>query len=723
MMKRFLLLISLGGLLLCAPLGAGCSDSGDCEGCRIDGDCVAAGTQSGDDPCRVCDPEQSEDDYSPRNCSDGISCNGEETCDASGGDCVAGEPLCLDGEFCDPDVDQCVVSCPFCSIDRMCYWEHQRNPENPCQVCDSAEAPYAWSDYDGAVCDDGVFCNGADTCSGGSCSEHVGDPCGDDGVQCNGTESCDEAAGACVHSDDVCGEGESCDVDADECCADHDHLGCDANGDVVWMDSCDNPQELVEDCPAAPAGGCAAGECACSAGWMGPQCDQCIVHVSTTGDDGNSGGSWSQAMATLPAAIAAADATGCSAIWVADGTYITSNTDDPTEAFVLTPGLQLYGGFAGTEINLAERDPAAHLTVLDGSIGDPTLTWDDACKVVQAATGARIDGFTIRRGDGLTGCVDNYRGVGLLVDGGEVTVANCVIADNGDIGNYGGMLVTGSALVKIRNTLFQRNDGNGGALSVYGDSQVEVTDSVFRENEGNGALAIWVHGNAVLTATRCRFEDNANPLGHAVVESGSNTQLTLTSCVFIGNSARMGCVETGGINTTIVNCLFADNEGEYAGAIYAGGSGPTVIQNCTVAANVGDYTGGINAGSYFTVVRNSVIWGNTSNAASTSESQILHGSASLPLVRYSTVEGTLFPGEGNQNTDPLFVNGDPGQGPVDLHLGAGSPCIDTGSTSLLLPDEADLDDDGNLVEPTPLDLDGLPRVVGVTVDKGAYEMP
>jgi len=50
-------------------------------------------------------------------------------------------------------------------------------------------------------CDDGTFCNGADTCSGGSCSDHAGDPC-------SGSAVCDETADVCTGcvDDGDCGD-------------------------------------------------------------------------------------------------------------------------------------------------------------------------------------------------------------------------------------------------------------------------------------------------------------------------------------------------------------------------------------------------------------------------------------------------------------------------------------------------------------------------------------
>jgi hypothetical protein len=637
---------------------------------------------------------------------------------------VPGEVTCPDDEFCDPDLDQCVVSCPFCSIDRTCYWEHQRNPKNQCQVCRSTENPYEWTPNDGAACDDGVFCNGADTCAGSTCSVHDGDPCTDDGVFCNGSESCDEATGSCVHSEDACGEGETCHEEGQTCCETHDHLVCNGDGDVAWVDGCGRYGEVVEECAAAPYGGCFEGECICSGGWTGPGCDQCIMFVAATGDDGHDGRSWAQAKATLQAAISSADASGCPEVWVAEGIYSSAPSADPNEAVVLFPGLRLYGGFAGTESRLTQRDVEAHPTVIDGELGDPASAVDNVCRAVVLAEGSRLDGFTVRNGSGELGCFVSIYGSGITAHGVEATVAHCVVTENGS-SSEAGMRVTGSSRVQIHDTIFENNTSFFGALSVADAASVDVTDTIFRMNTAYyGGSAITMLGGTELVAVRCNIEDNDSPGAHGPVALMGSSTGSLTSCIFSENNADAGGVYNGGGGVTLVNCLIAGNEGTLSGGVYADGVGPTVLQSCTVAANNGDDTGGIHSMSDLLVVRNTILWGNASNAATLSESQILYSTGTLPFVRYSTVEGDgVFSGQGNQNMDPLFVNEDPGVGPLDLHLDVGSPCIDAGSTALLLADEADLDGDGDVAELVPFDLDGSARVAGASVDMGAYETP
>jgi hypothetical protein len=64
-----------------------------------------------------------------------------------------------------------------------------------------------------AECDDGVFCNGAETCHGGSCVSGPPPACADV-VDCT-VDRCDEAARACVRTPDdaACDDGSTCTTD------------------------------------------------------------------------------------------------------------------------------------------------------------------------------------------------------------------------------------------------------------------------------------------------------------------------------------------------------------------------------------------------------------------------------------------------------------------------------------------------------------------------------
>ena len=69
----------------------------------------------------------------------------------------------------------------------------------------------------------------------------------------------------------------------------------------------------------------------------------------------------------------------------------------------------------------------------------------------------------------------------------------------------------------------------------------------------------------------------------------------------------------------------------------------------------------------------------------------------------------------------------------NLRVWASSPAIDAGDNSAVPADTADLDEDGDTGEPTPIDLDGGARFIDATdtpdtgngtppiVDMGAYE--
>ncbi len=100
------------------------------------------------------------------------------------------------------------------------------------------------------LCDDGTFCNGQDTCAGGTCVVHAGNPC-TDGGEC--ADSCNEAA-------DTCNEpvSTSCNLDSNAC----------------TFDSCDGD------------GTCLAGPPACGDGIVQGECSEICDHGAANGING-----------------------------------------------------------------------------------------------------------------------------------------------------------------------------------------------------------------------------------------------------------------------------------------------------------------------------------------------------------------------------------------------------------------------------------------------------
>jgi hypothetical protein len=87
------------------------------------------------------------------------------------------------------------------------------------ESCDDGADNCSANDPDGSTCDNGAYCDGTDTCSAGSCSNHGGNPCaGEDvGPSCN--DSCDDGTDSCTAADlagTSCSDGLYCNG-ADTC--------------------------------------------------------------------------------------------------------------------------------------------------------------------------------------------------------------------------------------------------------------------------------------------------------------------------------------------------------------------------------------------------------------------------------------------------------------------------------------------------------------------------
>jgi hypothetical protein len=191
----------------------------------------------------------------PGSCDDGQFCNGADTC--VGTTCVHGGDPCTGGA--------CVDACNEATNSCLAAPGTPCTPDgNPCtdDVCDGAGGCGVANT---AACSDGAFCNGADSCAGGTCSVHAGNPCAghpECATACNETSNqCTDAAGACDDANpctaDSCNAGTGLcghqPVEADTVCDDGD--ACTAD------DVCGNGN-----CGGTPIAGCCAGDTVCDDG-------------------------------------------------------------------------------------------------------------------------------------------------------------------------------------------------------------------------------------------------------------------------------------------------------------------------------------------------------------------------------------------------------------------------------------------------------------------------
>ncbi len=109
-------------------------------------------------------------------------------------------------------------------------------------------------------CDDGLYCNGAESCGSGFCLPGA-PPCSDDRLWCNGVDSCDESADVCVSgtppvcADDAlyCNGEEFCNEDESAC----DHRNApECPDDGFWCNGQETCDEEIDSCASVNAPNC-----------------------------------------------------------------------------------------------------------------------------------------------------------------------------------------------------------------------------------------------------------------------------------------------------------------------------------------------------------------------------------------------------------------------------------------------------------------------------------
>jgi predicted outer membrane repeat protein len=359
-----------------------------------------------------------------------------------------------------------------------------------------------------------------------------------------------------------------------------------------------------------------------------------------------------------------------------------------------------------------------------------------------------------------------FGGGGIACTGGNLTLSNCTVSGNEGVasgqqfsyrGEGGAIYLFGNssfaATLTISHSTFSGNTaGTGGAVyasnSASGPGGVTVIDCTFTNNTATqgdssnggpgGAIANALGSLAVTDST---FANNTALLGTsfsggrggAIANSGS---LVVSGSTFYGNSATGGSFSggsggalfTGGpgaagtATATITNSTFFGNSADGNGGAIAAAGGTLVINNSTIAGNqAGDtgHGGGILVGATgFTsanvTLYDTIVAGNQHGTVGDDISGSVNPATSIFNLIGDGTGGSLVNGIGGNLVGTA-------SSPIDPML---SPLQDNGGptwTMALLPGSPAVDSGDNDGVPAT-DQRGFPRIVGGTVDIGAFEV-
>ena len=354
--------------------------------------------------------------------------------------------------------------------------------------------------------------------------------------------------------------------------------------------------------------------------------------VDITASGGETGNDWANAYTNLQDALYRPPGSG-DEIWVAQGVYPPTNGSDPRATFLLLNGVEMYGGFTGSESTRGARDWESNPTLLSGEIqgdAEPTNNAWHVLTAVSAGDGAVLDGFVITNGYAQTNgspfagsSTDQYGG-GMYVNGRDPIVRNCTFAGNW-ANYYGGAILAYSCYeMVLDNCLFYTNgivvpfgwNPNGTAIRANdvasASDRMIITNCVFRKGASDTHSSIYLNASAPLI-TDCVFDSSTrNSVGYGIwciyLESQIHlirnctfrnmvgggiysyyNEMVVTNCSFFNNAGTSLTFYRSHPNLSTTtnkwpkayNCTFAGNSG--SPLYFADGAGE--VRNCIFSGN------------------------------------------------------------------------------------------------------------------------------------------
>jgi len=354
-------------------------------------------------------------------------------------------------------------------------------------------------------------------------------------------------------------------------------------------------------------------------------------------------------------------------VLVAPGTY-TENID-----------------FLGKAITVTSSGGPA-VTIIDGGHAAPVVVFHSG-----EGLSSVLSKFTVQ--DGYAIFNYSYTGAGIAIENSSPTIKQNIITNNDGTSGSGGGIGLESGSPTIEGNMISNNPAQfGGGLYMDGGSGSRVIGNVFRGNNGSSAGgAIVFFGAGSVLVQNNKFYSNISSSEGGALWIVNEADEVIVDNLFVGNMAPSG---------SEIYSLIPDSVNGYR------------IINNTIVSNNPNADAAVIADGFNqnAVIANNIIATNSSESALLCNPIYMDGPPKVGFNDAFSSTGVSYGGmcsgftgkNGNISANPDFAGAPQG----NFQLLSNSPAINAGHNSPSLP---------------PTDLAGNPRVVGGTVDMGAYE--
>ena len=361
------------------------------------------------------------------------------------------------------------------------------------------------------------------------------------------------------------------------------------------------------------------------------------------------------------------------------GSVVTfENGEDSTTVIA---GFTIMNGYSNFGGGICARN-ATSPTIIYNDIRSNTIEGDpfdfnvNGCGIY--ATGASLISNNIIRDNTVTLQTPAYSvGGGIYIIGPAVVIQNEIHSNYARGGGGIGLMLHAQALI-------MNNNISGNEAFEAGGLYCNRTEATIFGNSVNNNSAQYEVGGIYCYRGSNRFNSN-EIVGNSSEHGAGGISVIGDSSVFVNNyiaqnnaGSRGGGVKLSNFGSTFEGNFIIGNLGYGTGGVFCVQSDELQLTNNVILNNSSEYYGGICFDNVSAVLINNIVRGNENMQLFNWESEL--------TVAYCNIQDSLWPGEGNIDTDPLFR--DPENG--DFHLMStacgdpyDSPCIDTGSPALI----------------------------------------